>query len=363
MRIVHITPTYFGNSSVIGGGERYVAELASHMAKEAETTLVSFSARRDSYSANGLKIELYPAKHFILGIRANPLSFRYLASIPSAGIVHIHQLNTLVSDMGCLLGRLIGKRTYVTDYGGGAGIVLNRMLPVMECYQAAFTYSGFGLSRLPEKLRKKAVLIRGGVDTDKFSPDPKLPREKKIIFVGRILPHKGINYLVEGFRLLNRSDFKLTILGRVYDERFYQRLKELALGLRVEFVQGADDTRLIQEYRTAYATVLPSVHTDCYGNYTPVPELMGFSVLESQACGTPVICSDAGAMKEFVEEGRTGLIAKQNSPEAIADALRRLLELSAGEYREWEVRCRKFVEPLSWSSVVRQHLDLYTSSE
>jgi hypothetical protein len=42
MKVVHITPTYFDESSIIGGGERYPTELASWMSKVVDTTLVSF---------------------------------------------------------------------------------------------------------------------------------------------------------------------------------------------------------------------------------------------------------------------------------------------------------------------------------
>lgn len=42
-----------------------------------------------------------------------------------------------------------------------------------------------------------------------------------------------------------------------------------------------------------------------------MPELMGFTLLESQASGTPAICTDAGAMAEFIDHERTGLVVAQ----------------------------------------------------
>jgi glycosyltransferase involved in cell wall biosynthesis len=363
MRVVHITPTYFDNSSIIGGGERYPTELASWMSQLVGTTLVSFSSARSSYSKGNLKIEIYPVKHLIHGNKINPLSFQYLGSILDADVVHLHHINTLVSDLGCMAAFLFGKRVFVTDYGGGGSLVLNQKLPVFRCYQNAIAYSRFGLDFIPAELQKKAVLIKGGIDTEQFCPDTSIEKENKILYVGRILPHKGINYLIEAFRLLNRSDYKLTIVGRVYNEAFYQDLKQLADNLPVEFIHDADDQRLLHEYRTALVTVLPSVHTNCYGSYTPVPELMGFTLLESQACGTPVICTDAGAMHEFVDDGRTGFVVKQNSGEAIADALRQLVSLSPLEYAEYQTRCREWIEPLSWLTVVEKHLDIYKSVE
>ncbi|MBF2066611.1 MAG: glycosyltransferase family 4 protein [Calothrix sp. C42_A2020_038] len=359
MKVVHITPTYFDESSIIGGGERYPTELALWMSKFVDTTLVSFSSKRKSYKQGNLKIETYSVKHLIHGNKLNPLCFKYLGSIWNADVVHIHHINTLISDLACLTASLVGKRVFVTDYGGGGSLFLNQKLPIFWGYQNAIAYSQYGLDFLPSELQKKAVLIKGGIDTNKFCPESSLPKEKKILFVGRILPHKGINYLIDALRLLNQADYKLKIVGRAYSERYYQDLKNQANGLNVEFVHDADDEQLLYEYRTAMVTILPSVHTTCYGEYTPVPELMGFTLLESQACGTPAICTDAGAMHEFVDDSQTGFVVKQNSGEAIAAAIRQLIDLSASEYKEYQTRCRRWIQSLSWSTVVQKNLSIY----
>lgn len=363
MKIVHITPTYFDEGSIIGGGERYPTELAFWMAKMVDTTLVSFSDKRQSYCVGNLKIETYPVKQFIHGNKVNPLSFQYLGAIKGADIVHIHHINTLVSDVACLTASLLTKGVFVTDYGGGGSLVLNQKLPIFKGYHQAIAYSSFGLEYLPKILQKKALLIKGGIDTHKFCPTNSLDKEKKILYVGRILPHKGINYLIDSFRLLNRLDYKLKIVGRVYDEGFYYQLKQLGEGWPVEFIHDADDERILHEYRTAMVTVLPSVHRNCYGNYTAVPELMGFTLLESQACGTPVICTDAGAMSEFVDDNQTGFVVEQNSPEAIAEAIAKLMGLSLSEYSQYQARCCEWVKPLSWSAVVDKHLDIYQAKK
>jgi len=359
MKVVHITPTYFDDASIIGGGERYPTELATWMADQVDTTLVSFSSERQSYKIKNLKLEVYPVKQFIRGCKVNPLSFQYLSAIIAADIVHIHNVNTLVSDLGCLTASILGKRTFVTDYGGGANFVLNHKLPVFQQYCRAIAYSRFGLNFIPPELQKKSVLIKGGIDTDRFYPAPTIPRENKILYVGRILPHKGINYLIDGFRLLDRSDYKLVILGRVYHDAYYQMLKDAAEHLSIEFIHEADDERLLHEYRTAKVTVLPSVHTTCYGDYTPIPELMGFTLLESQACGTPVICTDAGAMHEFVENRRTGFVVEQNSGKAISAALQQIIEASEAESLNRQTFCRQWIESLSWATVVQKHFDIY----
>ncbi|MDJ1175403.1 glycosyltransferase family 4 protein [Roseofilum capinflatum] len=363
MKTVYITPTYFSNKSLIGGAERYASTLASLMANQVDTTLVSFGSQRQSYQEGNLNIEIFPVKAPIHGSMMNAINLRYISSLLNATVIHVHQIYTLVSDISCLIGYTLGKRVFVTDHGGGGSLVINHKLPLFRCYTNLVAQSEYTLGTIPDQLSQKSVVIKGGVDTNWFYPTSTVEKEKKILFVGRMLPHKGINYLIDGFKLLGASGYKLTILGQVkgdYSQRFYNDLKELAKGLSVEFVQDADEQRLLHEYRSATVTVLPSVHTTWYGDYTPIPELMGFTLLESQACGTPVICTDAGAMHEFVNNGKTGLIVDQNSGQAIAEALRHFIQLLPQNYEEYQNHCSEWIENnFSWSIVVKKHLELY----
>lgn len=79
----------------------------------------------------------------------------------------------------------------------------------------------------------------------------------------------------------------------------------------------------------------------------------------SEPGGTPVICTGAGAMHEFVDDGRTGFVVKQNSGEAIAAALNSLISLSRSEYAQFQANCREWIQSWSWSTVVQRHLELY----
>mgnify|MGYP001583932576 CR=1 FL=1 len=362
-RVIHVTPSYFDEESIVGGGERYPGELAYWMSKRVDTTLVSFSSKRKTLMRGDLRIEVFPVSGFIKGNKADPVSLAFLSLLFQADIVHSHQVSTFVSQMAGTVSSLMFKRAYVTDYGGGAGFVrkINDYFPILSCYRKAFAYSDFGRAALPRCLQPRAVLVKGGIDTVRFHPVPGIPKEPLLLFVGRILPHKGINYLIEAFRLIRRTGFRLRIIGRVYHEDFYRHLKKISEGLDIEFIHNADDALLLDSYRTAHLTVLPSVATDMYGGYTAVPELMGFTLLESQACGTPVVCTDAGAMSEFVDHGRTGYVVGQNSPEELADAMEEILAVPDDQYRAMQLRCRALAEGYSWDNVVAEYLKVYTS--
>ena len=161
------------------------------------------------------------------------------------------------------------------------------------------------ISEYSRKLSKhsgdpRAHVILGGVDTKKFSPDTNVARNAGVLFVGRLLPHKGVNYLVEGLP----DGMPLSIIGRPYDHRFFTDLQALANRKSVTFYNDFDDAALVRAYRAATCVVLPSVYTDMYGGTTPVPELLGQTLLEGMACGLPAICTSVASMPEI---GNTGL--------------------------------------------------------
>jgi glycosyltransferase involved in cell wall biosynthesis len=359
MRVLHITPTWFDPSSILGGGERYATELAQQMSVQADTTLISFGPRARREHRGALELRIVRRLTALGGNPVNPLAFAQLAAIARADVVHVHAINTLVSDLACITSALLRRPAVVTDYGGGSGLVLNHRLPVLGRYRAAIAYSRFGLAQLPPPLAARARLIPGGIDCERYHPDPRTAREPLVLFVGRLLPHKGIDVLIEAFDRIKAAGHRLALIGRVHDAEYHAHLRRLAEGRPVEFVHDADDTRVLEAYRRARVLVLPSCHRDWRGNTTAVPELMGFTLLEAQACGTPVICTDAGAMREFVREGESGRVVPERSAQALAAALTEMLTLDERAFARASAAARACAEAYSWPRVVAQHLALY----
>jgi glycosyltransferase involved in cell wall biosynthesis len=156
------------------------------------------------------------------------------------------------------------------------------------------------------------------VDADHFTLPTNRPPRDRVLYVGRLLPHKGIDQLIEAMP----RELPLAVCGRCYHDDYFRLLRRLARGKRVEFVTDADDETIRHLYIRAWVNVLPSVYRDCYGNSHLAPELMGFTLLEAMACGTPVICSRVAAMPEFVSDGETGFVV--DNREELTDRLGRL---------------------------------------
>jgi glycosyltransferase involved in cell wall biosynthesis len=361
MKILHVTPTYFGDESYIGGGERYPYELAKAMSNRADVTYLTFSDQSSSSRDQDLLIEYVPRsilfkKHPLLG---NPFSPTLIQKIYWADVIHCYQAHTLVTDMAITIGRLFRKKVFVTDLGGGHRYAPSGYLPILKWPNGFLLISDYSRNLWREfnsHVQQSMKVIYGGVDTEKFSPGNS-PKTDLVLFVGRLLPHKGIDYLIDAME----NTFPLSVVGRVYNQDYFHFLKQKSNGKKIQFETQIEDTALVERYRSALVTVLPSVYRTCYGDTTRVPELLGLVVLESMSCGTPVIVSDVASLPELVQDGVTGFVVPPNDPKAIQEKIH-YLQSNRSFAVEMGKKGREFVlNNFQWNHVVEKCLDEYCS--
>jgi glycosyltransferase involved in cell wall biosynthesis len=195
--------------------------------------------------------------------------------------------------------------------------------------------------------------VRGGIELARFTYQA-ADRGRGIVQVGRIMPHKGMNFLIEGAG----ADLEVTIAGRVIDRKYFDFLQGQAAGRKVRFVIDPTDQVVTDLYRQAAVTVVASVYRDVFGGLHPTSELLGLPLLESMAVGTPVVCTDVGGMPEYMVEGRTGFIVPPNDPGALRERILRLLNdpvLAADMGRAGH----EHVQQYSWSRVAQETLAAY----
>lgn len=185
---------------------------------------------------------------------------------------------------------------------------------------------------------RKAELI-----TDKFG----LTKDSYILFLGRLVPEKGIRYLVEAFKNV-KTEKKLVIAGGSSDtDSFMKELKELAKDNKRIIFTGFVQGQMLEElYSNAYIYTLPS---DLEG--------MPLSLLEAMSYGNCCLVSDIQECTEVVED--KALIFKksnvqdlQNKLQEACDRTEKVMELKqqAADYI-----CKKY----NWDDVVEETLKLY----
>lgn len=318
-KIAYLAPLYFDERSYLGGGERYPLNLAKGVVEASrgrfEVELISFgeSPRRQAM-APGVSLRVLTAA----GRPHHPLdmvSWELPEALADADLVHIHQAYTRCSEAGMLVAKQLRKPICVTDHGGTSSPFVEQ-LGVLDLVDQIVAQSDFAASFF--RTKTPIEVIKGGVDASRFTPSTSPIKRDRVLFLGRLLPHKGIDQLIAAMP----PELPLTVCGRAYDPGYFQLLGTLAKGKSVEFITDADDTRILDLYRRSWANILPSVYVDCYGNLHQAPELMGLSILEAMSCGTPAISSRVAAMPEFIIEGETGFVF--DDAEDLAAALRLL---------------------------------------
>jgi glycosyltransferase involved in cell wall biosynthesis len=185
----------------------------------------------------------------------------------------------------------------------------------------------------------EARVIRPGVDLAAFTPDEADRAPTPTIFCAAAIaePRKRVPLLLEAFALLRerRPDAELVL----------SRAKGFSPPSRpgVRYAEVDDTAALAAAYRAAWVTALPSIG-----------EAFGLVLVESLACGTPVLATDEGGMREVVG-GRPdiGRLFAGEDPAVLAAALDDALELRAAK------ACRERAEDYPAQNTADDYLDLY----
>lgn len=357
-RVLHIVPALFtADDGVVGGAERYVYELARHMSDVVPTSLVTFGARNHEEQVGRLRVRVIGEPWHVRNQASNPFAFRLLAEMRRADIVHCHQQHIVASSVAALTGRVLGIPVFCTDLGGG-GFDLSSFVNTDRLFSGHLHISEFSRRISRHQDVPWSNVIWGGVDTLKFAPGGRYEPNGPVLFVGRILPHKGIDALVRAVP----DDVPLWVVGPVHDQRYLLDLQNLARAGNVSFRHDLDDRALVDAYQGARCIVLPSVHDDMYGQHTDVPELLGQTLLEGMACGAPGVCTNVASLPEVVRHGDTGFVVNPGDISSLTEALtffagqpRAAARMSAAAAADIRTR-------FTWPAVVQSCLTAYGQS-
>jgi D-inositol-3-phosphate glycosyltransferase len=216
----------------------------------------------------------------------------------------------------------------------------------------------------------KVCTIPPGVDLDVFQPLERdtcrteigiSPSEKVVLFVGRIDPIKGIDTLIDAAELMASRESigsppTFVVVGGDLDytgapigplARVAETVAAKGLASRFRLVGSQPQDQLPVFYSAADVVAVPSRY-----------ESFGLVAVEALACGAPVVASRAGGLRFTIDEGRTGLLVKPQSPEALAVGLETIL--SDDELRtSMSANARPSVLRYDWSNIAHQVMHVY----
>ena len=164
-------------------------------------------------------------------------------------------------------------------------------------------------------------VVTMGVDTEWFEPsiEPKSDTEFTLASVTRLNVTKGHKYTLRALAKLRDQGHKIRFLVAgegPYREEIEAEIKSLDLDDQVTLLGSLSEKEVLDLLQSADALALTSFGL---GEAAPV------AVMEAMACGLPVVCSQIGGTPDMIEDGKNGLLTKQEDSDDVADALRLLL--------------------------------------
>jgi starch synthase len=219
------------------------------------------------------------------------------------------------------------------------------------------------LAAYPEIPAERVRVIRNGIDTDEYRPDPQTgvlarygvdPGRPYVIFVGRITRQKGVPVLLRAASRLI-GDAQLVLLAGAADTpEQLAEVTELVDGLHASrsgviwIPEMLPKPEVIQLLTHATVFACPSIY-----------EPLGIVNLEAMACGTAVVGSRTGGIPEVVADGETGLLVPVGEPEPLADALNVLLRDPDRAEAMGQAGRKRAVSEFGWPAIAAQTADLY----
>ena len=227
------------------------------------------------------------------------------------------------------------------------------------------------LTRTFQVPAEKLQVIYPGVNKDLFCPLPEeqhptcAKAESCLLYVGRIEPVKGILDIVEAMfilkskapELFGRICLKVIGGGREKEMqtnpeimRIHELLSQYGIEDRVRFLGSIPQEELKGFYSVAEALVVPSLY-----------ESFGLVVVESLACGTPVLVSKIGKMQTIVKDGHTGFSFRPNDPASLATCLQYFFAHKDSLWPAQKIRA-DVIDRFSWKKTADRTYQVFTTT-
>ncbi len=219
------------------------------------------------------------------------------------------------------------------------------------------------LKAYPEISPERVLVIRNGIDTSEYRPDPNTDVLQRygidqarpyVIFVGRITRQKGVPVLLRAASSLIPEAQLVLLAGAADTPEQLAEVTELVDGLRATrsgvcwIPEMLPKPEVIQLLTHATVFAIPSIY-----------EPLGIVNLEAMACGTAVVGSRTGGIPEVVAEGETGLLVPPGEPEPLADALNVLLRDPERARAMGQAGRKRAVAEFGWPAIAAQTAELY----
>lgn len=336
MKVLQVSPYFYPH---VGGVESHVLDLSKELASRGhEVSVLTTNMGKMPERETMLGFEIIRVKPRSILLKT-PIVPRVKRSVSrtDADIIHSHSpppLSSYYAVKGCRHSKIPHVITYHAD------IEIPSRIGKLVAGIYRRTYGSYTVKRVDKIIvtsgsyhatsrsvwKYSPEIIPNTVDADRFNPknDGSAVREKHgigpdeptVLFVGRIVWHKGIEYILEASALLKNVKFLVVGSGENL-KKYKAKAETMGVGDRVIFTGRLSWADLPQYYAACDVFTLPSISR---------LEAFGIATLEAMATGKAVVVADIPGVREVIESGKQGLIFDVMDSEDLASKLSTLVE-------------------------------------
>jgi glycosyltransferase involved in cell wall biosynthesis len=340
MRIAHVTATFPPYTGGTGNVCYHNCLELTRRGHEVHVFTAAFSGSTPLESRDGLTIHrLKP----LFQIGNAPVLLNLPTVLRSFDLIHLHCPFILGAELVRTTSTLLNTPLVVSFHNDLIGVGVRKQL--FQIYQILSSYLSirsvaclcvvsldhYYSSQLYRSLGNhnlKTIELPNGVDLSQFSPSEEthdllaqqsIPANAKVVLfiaaLDRAHHFKGLDDLLWALQKLPPDVWLLVIGDGDLRATYEQHAHKLGIADRTVFIGSIKHEETPPFFRRANVTVLPS---------SP-PESFGLVLIESLACGTPVVATRIPGVRTVVDHGNDGLLVEPNSPIALADAIYKIL--------------------------------------
>lgn len=340
MRIAHVTATY---PPYLGGAGTVCFHNARELAARGHEVHI-FTAGMDGAPAYEVQSRVFVHRLRVLFRIGNMPVLSNLASIlKDFDVIHLHYpfiLGAELVSLGALLSKtplvisfhndLVGEKTRAILFRWYQNISA-RLTVSRAARLCVLSTDHFESSRLRRSLSRKGtkiVELPNGVDLDHFHPrQPSdqirkkygIPEHAKLVLfvaaLDRAHHFKGLDILLNAVQELPSNIWLLAVGDGDLRKEYEMQAKDLGIANRVVFAGAVQHESLPAYFQSADVTVLPSLQTESFG----------LVLVESFACGTPVIATCLPGVRTVVDNGQDGLLVDPGSSALVTGTIQKLM--------------------------------------
>jgi glycosyltransferase involved in cell wall biosynthesis len=296
--------------------------------------------------------------------------FAAVKKVKRVDIIHCHW--SIAGLVGVIVGKLFNKKIVMMVHGAELFVMGNHPILrfVLKHVDLCICNSTFTEKKILEICPvKEHVVISPGVDIHRFYPQKNVPNLRNrlnispteifVLTIGKFIPRKGIEYLIDAFNIIVHKKkidtIKLRIGGRgPLKPKYENMINQYSLSNFIGFLEYINDEQIPSYYTETDIFVLPSI-VDERGD----TEGLGVVFLEANACQTAVIGSRVGGIKDVIHDGVNGYYVEQKNAADLADKIIKLAH-DPNLREKMGKNGRKIVEQrFNWDMITAKLVDIY----